>query len=239
MSDEIEPTGFGIVRQNAISAFGLAFSPAEMRDAHDLVEENAWAHPAFRSEDTWYLEPATQTVVTWETDRTLAIPAAAGRIALALHRLGSEDVFLPSRRCLVRLLVAHITGRPPVDAPTPEEAARRAALVAEIAGRRAAEAERRRRATEVWVRVVRGGTGYRGTSIQIVGTLQDMENRRGEEDGIVDPMAEGLRTAHQLCGGRGVTNAQLFRLVQIRDDLEMEYDARLWRRRRAALALAY
>jgi hypothetical protein len=200
-------------------------------------------------------------------------------------------VFLPSRRCLVRLLVAHITGRPPVDAPTPEEAARRAALVAEIAGRRAAEAERRRRATEVWVRVVRGGTGYRGTSIQIVGTLQDMENRRGEEDGIVDPMAEGLRTAHQLCGGRGVTNAQLFRLVQIRDDLEMEYDApygadedtvrrlqkeetqilraivaafrayraifaplathasavitgdvrhaRLWRRRRAALALAY
>ena len=88
---------------------------------------------------------------------------------------------------------------------------------------RAAEEARIRRATEVWVRLISPQRGY----IQIVGTIDDMERRRLEDDipGAVDPAAEGLRTADQLCGGHGVTNAQLLRLVQIRDDLDIEYDS--------------
>lgn len=273
-SDGAEPVGFGagsLVRQCALSAHDLAFSPEEMRDAHDLVEGNAWVPPAFRAQyyghppragDPWYLDPATQQVATWPTDpdTALAVPAAAGRIALATHQiqralvhwegeaehnaglagiLGIDGApvaahYRREHRLLVRLLVAHITGRPPVDEPTPEEAARRAALTQELAAERAAEeaadaareAARRRRATEVWVRLISPQRGY----IQIVGTIDDMERRRWEEAGpeddipaAIDPAAEGLFTADQLPAG--VTNELLLRLLQIREELEMEYDS--------------
>jgi hypothetical protein len=252
-----EPTGF-VVRQNANVAFGLVFSATEMRDAHDIVEENAWIAPAFRSQyyghpptaDTpWYLDATTQTVVTHPTEVfTVAVPAVAGRIALAAHQLQRTIAFWDREeegpaaaeyrrhhRLLVRILCAHIAGHPPTDEPGVEERERRATLVAELATERAAEeaaavaaeAARYRRATEVWVRLISPQRGY----IQIVGTIDDMERRRWEEAGpddmpaAVDPAAEGLRTADQLCDGCAITNAQLLRLVQIRDDLEMEYDS--------------
>jgi hypothetical protein len=112
--------------------------------------------------------------------------------------------------------------RPALHTQAAVEAARRG-RAAEEAADAAAEAARRRRATEVWVRLISPQRGY----IQIVGTIDDMERRRLEDDipGAVDPAAEGLRTADQLCGGHGVTNAQLLRLVQIRDDLDIEYDS--------------
>ena len=270
-----EPAGFGaggLVRQCAglRSALDLAFSAAEMRDAHDLVEGNAWVRPALRTqhqpsaEDTWYLDPTTRRVATWPTDpdTALAVPATAGRIAFAAHQVqrtiafwtgrnhAAEDGFVAmlevdvvavaaryqrDHHLLVRLLVAHITGRPPVDEPTAEEQERRAALTQELAAERAAEeaadaaaeAARRRRATVVWVRLVSPQRGY----IDVVGTIADMERRQWEEanpdDDIpapaIDPAAEGLRTADQLPAG--ITNAQLLRLVQIREELEMEYDS--------------
>ena len=267
--ESAEPAGF-VARMNANLAFGPAISAAEMRDAHDIVEEHAWVPPTTRAyryhgrsptaEQPWFFDPAAARVTAYPEGDAVDVPPAAGRVALAAFVLQGDAQFWDERadadggfvgaevavaaagdlradhRLLCRILCAHLLGRPPVDAPDAAERERRAALVARLAAARAAEeaayaAEveaRRRRTTEVWVRVVAPGRGERGTSFVVVGTLSDMEQRHYEETGPEDdalfvPNLVGLRTADQL--PRGITNEQLLRLVRIREDLEHEYDA--------------
>ena len=234
-----EPAGF-VVRQNANLAFGPAFPAAEMQDAHNIVEGNAWIAPAsryqypFTVEQDWFFNPVTARVYSSPEGYAVDVPPAARRIAFVAFRFqdadGVQEWHQEDHRLLCRLLCAHLLGCPPVDEPDAEEVARRARLAAENAAEEAAVDARRRYNTDVWVRVVAPGTGYRGTSFVLVGTLQDMEHRHYEETGPEDdalfvPNLVGLRTAEQLCNGRSITNEQLLRLIRIREDLEYEYDA--------------